>query len=260
MNKYRRRNHISGQWSPRLIEMLQSPAYRALSLSAHRLISRIEIELANHGGNDNGRLPVTKQDFIDYGISPRLIPPAKREAEALGFIRETIRGSGGNAEHRHPSCFFLTFAHGRDSRADPPTHDWRKIKTIEEAETIADAARKAKDQRAVALGHRSWRVRTRKNRHHKVVPKPVPQSGPETTKFPVPQSGPTGSGHKVVPLSISRGGGGGRGGCLEREAAQPIGTASDDGLDIPELASRQDRWVDYPDLPVSLRRIPLAAP
>jgi hypothetical protein len=62
---------------------------------------------------------------------------------------------------------------------------------------------------AVAFGHRSWRVRRNRNRHHKVVPKPVPQSGPETVQSPGPQRGPTGSGHKVVPLSISRGGGGG---------------------------------------------------
>ena len=55
-----RKNRISGQWSPRPIEMLESPAYRTLSLSAHRVISRIEIELARHGGHDNGRLPVTK--------------------------------------------------------------------------------------------------------------------------------------------------------------------------------------------------------
>ena len=51
----RHKNRIDGQWSPRLIEMLESPAYRALSVSAHRVISRIEIEHAHHGGNDNGR-------------------------------------------------------------------------------------------------------------------------------------------------------------------------------------------------------------
>jgi hypothetical protein len=62
----RRRNRLNGQWSPRLIEMLRSPAYRALSLSGHRVVSRIEIELADHGGNDNGRLPVTKQDFVEH--------------------------------------------------------------------------------------------------------------------------------------------------------------------------------------------------
>src|SRR5215471_12355330 len=93
----KRRSKISGQWSPRLIEMLESPAYRALSLSAHRVMSRIEIELAHHGGNDNGRLPVTKQDFIDYGIHHNAVAPAIREAEALGFVRVTERGRGGNA-------------------------------------------------------------------------------------------------------------------------------------------------------------------
>jgi hypothetical protein len=51
------------------------------------------------------------------------------------------RGRGGNAEHRQPNKFFLTFARGRDSRANPPTDAWRKIKTMEEAEAIAKAAR-----------------------------------------------------------------------------------------------------------------------
>ena len=168
----KRRSQISGQWSARLIEMMRSPAYRVLSQSAHKVISRIEIELADHGGNDNSRLPVTKQDFIRYGISPRLVAPAIREAEALGFIRIPRRGRGGNAESRQPHHFFLTFAVGRDSRAEPPTHDWRKIATTEEAEAIASAARNAKSTTAVAFGHRSWRVRKNRNRYHKVVPKP----------------------------------------------------------------------------------------
>jgi hypothetical protein len=105
MKHPRRKNKISGQFSVRLIEMLESPAYRALSVSAHRAISRIEIELAAHGGNDNGKLPVTYQDFIDYGILHReSIAPALREAEALGFIECTKRGRGGNAEYRGPAC------------------------------------------------------------------------------------------------------------------------------------------------------------
>ena len=107
------KKHINGQWSARLIEMLESPAYRALSLSGHRLLSRIGIEHAHHGGNDNGRLPVTKQDFIDYGISHDQVAPAIREVEALGFIQVRERGRGGNAEHRQPNKFFLTF----DARA-----------------------------------------------------------------------------------------------------------------------------------------------
>src|SRR5262245_21249434 len=151
----RRRNRISGQFSVRLIEMLESPAYRVLSLAAHRVISRIEIELAHHGGNDNGRLPVTKQDFIDYGVHHDAVAPAIREAEALGFIRVTQRGRGGNAEHRKANLFFLTYAHGRDSRSEPPTHDWRKIETREEAITIQQAARSNKSATVVFLGRRA---------------------------------------------------------------------------------------------------------
>ena len=43
----RRRNSISGQFTARLIEMLESPAYRVLSRSAHMAIARVEIELTS---------------------------------------------------------------------------------------------------------------------------------------------------------------------------------------------------------------------
>jgi hypothetical protein len=55
----RPKNKIAGQFSARTIEMMESPAYRALSIHAHRILSRLEIEHAYHGGNENGRLPVT---------------------------------------------------------------------------------------------------------------------------------------------------------------------------------------------------------
>ena len=116
--------------------MLESPAYRALSWSGHMVISRIEIELSHHGGNDNGRLPVTTDDFVAYGMHRTSVAPAIREAEALGFIRVTVHGHGGNAEHRISNQFLLTFAHGRDSRVTP-THEWRRIKTLEGAKRIA---------------------------------------------------------------------------------------------------------------------------
>jgi hypothetical protein len=81
----RHKNRIDGQWSPRLIEMLESPAYRVLSVSAHRVISRIEIEHARHGGNDNGNLPVTKHDFMAYGMdhTPLRRPSVRRKRLAL---------------------------------------------------------------------------------------------------------------------------------------------------------------------------------
>src|SRR5262245_22026447 len=103
---YKRRNSICVQFSMHRIEMIESPAWQALSLSARRLLDRLEIELAHHGGNDNGKLPATYQDFISYGIGTDQIAPAIREVEALGFVRVTERGRGGNAEYRKPNLFY----------------------------------------------------------------------------------------------------------------------------------------------------------
>jgi hypothetical protein len=220
----RRRNRISGQFSPRLIEMLRCPAYRALSLSGHRVISRIEIELADHGGNNNGILPVTKQDFADYGISNDSIAPGIREAVALGFIR-VKQGRAGNAEHRQSNLFRLTFAHDRNSRQEPPTDDWRKIKTLDEALAIARTARAAKDQLAVSRGARSAALRNR-NQSGKPGPAPVRDFRTENAKSPVRENRTTGPVQKTGLLSISPCRAGGRaaagGGVSSASARQRI--------------------------------------
>ena len=83
------RNQIAGQFSARTIAMLENPAYCVLSLGAHRVLTRIEIEHARHGGNVNGRLPVTYSDFVNYGLDRHAVAPAIRELCALGFIQIT---------------------------------------------------------------------------------------------------------------------------------------------------------------------------
>jgi hypothetical protein len=107
-------------------------------------VSRIEIELRHHGGRDNGKLPVTFDDFVKYGIHRHAIGPAIRELEAVGIIR-TAHGRAGNAEFRIPNFFFLTYANERDGKKNPPPNDWRKIETAEEAEQIVRAARVPRD-------------------------------------------------------------------------------------------------------------------
>src|SRR5262245_4331975 len=94
---------IPGPFAPRRIEMLESWAYRTLSLSAHRVLARLEIELGHHGGLDNGALPVTHRNFADYGIDPHSVGPALRECAALGFVEITQHGRAGNAEFRAPN-------------------------------------------------------------------------------------------------------------------------------------------------------------
>jgi hypothetical protein len=136
---YLRRNRLSEQFAPRAIRMLESPAYRALSIHGHRILSRIEIELAHHGGRDNGKLPVTFDQFVEYGVRRHSVGPGIRELEALGFIEITEQGRAGNAEWRRPNKFRLT--HSYVERA-APTDEWARIKTDEEAAMIAKAARR----------------------------------------------------------------------------------------------------------------------
>jgi hypothetical protein len=138
-NRPYRRKKIVGQFAARLIEMLESPAFRVLSVSAHRVLARIEIELAHHGGTDNGRLPVTYQNFQDYGMDRDAVAPAIRECEALGFIEVTEHGRAGNAEFRSPNLFRLTY---KDTTDADSTDEWRQIETIEDALAIARTARR----------------------------------------------------------------------------------------------------------------------
>jgi hypothetical protein len=88
----RRQTQIDGQFAAREIKMLAAPAFRVLSLSARRVLDRLEIELAHHGGKENGRLPVTYDDFVKYGIDRHAVAPAIREVTALGFAEVTVRG------------------------------------------------------------------------------------------------------------------------------------------------------------------------
>jgi hypothetical protein len=184
----RRSTHFSGQFAGRLVELLESPAYRALSRSAILLINRIEVEQAHHGGSDNGRLPVTFDDFERYGIHRHAIAPAMREAEALGFIEVTQRGRAGSANRRSPNLFRLTFRPLKGARNDG-THEWRKIETFEQAYELAKAARLAKAESLVAEND-SFHPR---KPHHK-----PPSHSAETAT--------TGLSAETTTTSISRGG------------------------------------------------------
>ena len=135
--RYPHCNKIDGPFAPRLITMLKSPAYRALSLSAHRILARLEIELYQHGGEDNGKLIVTYDHFVEHGIDRNAIAPALRELEALGFIEIPERGRAGN--WHEPSKYRLTYRPVGRAR---PTHEWGHVQTMEQAQAIARAARK----------------------------------------------------------------------------------------------------------------------
>ena len=117
---YMRRNRIGGQFSAHLIEMLELPAFAVLNLAERRILDRLEIELAHHGGTDNGQLPCTFDDFARFGVRRKSIASAVRVLCALGFVEVTERGRAGNGEFRRPHKFRLTYRHLNRSE---PTHD-----------------------------------------------------------------------------------------------------------------------------------------
>lgn len=136
----KRTNQINGQFAPRTIDMLRSPAMRVLSLTGRRILDRVEIELAQHGGKDNGKLPITYQDLIAFGIHDHAIGPGLREIEVLGFV-EIEHGIAGSAAHRKPNLFRLTY---RPANGKGETDEWARIGSIEQAEKLVSQARGAK--------------------------------------------------------------------------------------------------------------------
>jgi hypothetical protein len=135
----RRRNRIGGQFDAREITLLESPAYRVASRGCRMIMDRLAIEYAHHGGNDNGKLPVTYDQFVEYGLHRHCIAPALREGEALGLFFIAERGRAHAGEFRSPHLFRIPY---RQVSSDPPTNEWKRIKTIEDAHAIARAARK----------------------------------------------------------------------------------------------------------------------
>jgi hypothetical protein len=121
--------------------MQRSFAWRVLSRGAHQCLSRIEIELADHGGKDIDELPVTFKDFEEYGLHRNAIGPALAELEALGFIDITERGVAARAaNYRRPNKFRL-LTRPKEHRGAPYRPRWDRFDTLDEAQLAADRAR-----------------------------------------------------------------------------------------------------------------------
>jgi hypothetical protein len=103
---------------------------------------------------------IALNDFASYGIHRHAIAPAIREAVALGFIKITRRGRAGNAEFRQATWYQTTFLNNTDHEL--LTHDWRSIRTLDQAKALAAEARKP--QRAVRRPARRERLNDEEDR------------------------------------------------------------------------------------------------
>jgi hypothetical protein len=153
---------IEGAFIYHRLPMLDSPAWRVLTLSARRVLDRLELEHMIHAGRKNGELIATYDNLQKYGIGGRReIKLALAELEALGFIEFTRRGRGGNADFRIAHQFRLTYlnkpTYERDNQGrvtnsiaewHGPTDEWNRINTLEEAEAKQKAARLPRKRKA----------------------------------------------------------------------------------------------------------------
>jgi hypothetical protein len=113
-------------------EMLGSPAWRALTGNALKIVLRIALEHLKHGGIENGKLPVTYQDFVRAGIRKNSIREALAVAEQLGMIERTSVGEvPWHGDIRAPSTYGLTWLPRYDGA--PPSNRWKQIETDAEA-------------------------------------------------------------------------------------------------------------------------------
>jgi hypothetical protein len=136
-------------WCWETLEFLQSGAMRVMSINGRRVLDRIKIEHMNHAGLENGRLKVTWDDFVKFGITRRLIGAAITEVIALGIVAITQPGRRVSGEdHGDPTQYRLTFLPtGTPENHKPATNEWKRFddspKMAKEAIQRAEKARQA---------------------------------------------------------------------------------------------------------------------
>ena len=114
-------------WCWLTADMLASPAWRALTGNAMKIVMRIALEHLRHGGVENGKLPVTYTDFVKFGVRRNTVRESILVAQHLGFIDRTSTGEvPWHGDIRAPGTFSLTWLPRYNGA--PPSNRWTKIK------------------------------------------------------------------------------------------------------------------------------------
>ena len=127
-------------------EMLESGAFRSLSIHARRALDRIMLEHMQHGGQDNGRLKVTWNDFVKFGTGRKFVKFAIGELVAVGLI--AIEQPGRRAwgqDKGEPTQYRLTYLPvSEPNNFHPATNEWMKFETDIRAARSAIKAKQRK--------------------------------------------------------------------------------------------------------------------
>ncbi len=121
-------------------ELLNSPAWRCMSLPCRKLLEFLMLEHMTHGGAQNSELFATYDQLEKFGIARSHINKTLREAEILGLV--VIDRRGRQARNRNYITYYkLTFLPYRFMNEkgvkmySSPDNEWRAIKDAD-AEAI----------------------------------------------------------------------------------------------------------------------------
>jgi hypothetical protein len=109
------------------LQMIESSAFRKLSLYATRTLFRLIAEHLHQGGRENGRLKVTWADLQKCGIHRRRIQPAIHEVISAGLVQMAAPGRKAcGADRGAPAQYALTWLPVIEpDNLVPPTNRWR---------------------------------------------------------------------------------------------------------------------------------------
>lgn len=109
-------------------EILESPAFRGLSINAMRALFRIMVEHVSQGGRENGRLKVTTRDMFAYGVAWHKVSSAIDEIDAAGFIRVTVHGRRicGSDKGAPPEYALTWLPIIEPEDLTPPSNAWKQ--------------------------------------------------------------------------------------------------------------------------------------
>lgn len=88
----RKKWKLEGAFAPLPLYLLQSPAYRSLTISARRVLDFLMVEHLTHGGADNGNLFAPYAQLEAFGVRKDSILEALHMLESFGLIERTFYG------------------------------------------------------------------------------------------------------------------------------------------------------------------------
>jgi hypothetical protein len=149
----------AGFWIAVPLDLLNSPAWLTMSTQCHKFIEALMTEFCAHNGMENGNLKATYNQLEARGVRRKVVLKVVVEAEALG-IAQAKRGQRSYGSRRAPSTYRLTWYGTPDGLM--ATHEWKAIKTTEEAEIrVQNALEALEHERSVKRANRERRAAQR---------------------------------------------------------------------------------------------------